>query len=326
MDGPEVCKSLRKTDSPSPTYIMLLTVKDGKDNLIRGLQAGADDYVTKPFDPEELRARIRVGQRIVDLQRKMIEQETAFYVQQLEQAVLDLQESRSRIVSVQEDLRRTIAEELHGHIQTQLVLMAFKISDIEDKIVSNPNEAQEDLSQLSDQLDNLRENEIRRISHRLHPSVIKLSLASGLRSLQDQFEGALDVNLSISDDLAELESGGGSEIDHQVRLCLYRVAEEALGNVMKHAEASSVSLRLWLETGPTRIALAVEDNGKGFVRAKQAKRSIGLVTMEDYVGALGGTLNIETASGRGTKVSAYVPLEIEKKNDLKSEELLSRQA
>jgi DNA-binding response OmpR family regulator len=69
---------------------MLLTVKGDKEDKIRGLQAGADDYLTKPFNSEELRVRIRVGQRIVRLQRQRIEFETRFYVRQLEEMVEEL--------------------------------------------------------------------------------------------------------------------------------------------------------------------------------------------------------------------------------------------
>ncbi len=71
-------------------YLMLLTVKGDKEDKIRGLQAGADDYLTKPFNSEELRVRIRVGQRIVRLQRQRIEFETRFYVRQLEEMVEEL--------------------------------------------------------------------------------------------------------------------------------------------------------------------------------------------------------------------------------------------
>lgn len=75
IDGDEICRKLRKTESGSATYIILLTARDGKDDIINGLEAGADDYLAKPFDNDELRARIAVGKRVIQLQSVLSEQE-----------------------------------------------------------------------------------------------------------------------------------------------------------------------------------------------------------------------------------------------------------
>ena len=61
MDGLEVCRRLRALVRPEPTYVIMLTAAEGKENIVTALESGADDFVTKPFDREELRARIRVG-------------------------------------------------------------------------------------------------------------------------------------------------------------------------------------------------------------------------------------------------------------------------
>jgi CheY-like chemotaxis protein len=68
IDGLEICRRARQRPSPQPLHIILLTARGQKEDVIKGLQAGADDYVTKPFDHEELRARVQVGVRIVELQ------------------------------------------------------------------------------------------------------------------------------------------------------------------------------------------------------------------------------------------------------------------
>ncbi|MEW6743053.1 MAG: response regulator transcription factor [Planctomycetota bacterium] len=68
MDGVELCRRVRKTLQESPPYLILLTAKTVADHVVEGLRAGANDYVTKPFRAEELRARIEVGQRVVELQ------------------------------------------------------------------------------------------------------------------------------------------------------------------------------------------------------------------------------------------------------------------
>src|SRR5262245_38732337 len=68
MEGVEVCRRVRALRKPEPPYLIVLTSKDGKENMVTALDSGADDHIAKPFDREELRARLRVGLRIVGLQ------------------------------------------------------------------------------------------------------------------------------------------------------------------------------------------------------------------------------------------------------------------
>ena len=72
MDGIELCRRIRSRDQSPYRYVLLLTAKDDKQDVITGLEAGADDYLTKPFDVDELRARVRAGKRILDLQAALI--------------------------------------------------------------------------------------------------------------------------------------------------------------------------------------------------------------------------------------------------------------
>ena len=71
IDGIEVCRRARAIQSPTPTYLILLTAKSDKADIVEGLEAGADDYVTKPFDRQELQSRISVGLRVSALQRNL---------------------------------------------------------------------------------------------------------------------------------------------------------------------------------------------------------------------------------------------------------------
>jgi len=73
LDGPGVCRAVRKRKDQSYVYMILLTSKEKKEDVVAGLESGADDYLTKPFDPEELKARLRTGMRILDLEDRLIE-------------------------------------------------------------------------------------------------------------------------------------------------------------------------------------------------------------------------------------------------------------
>lgn len=67
LDGIELCRRIRATSLRSPIYVILLTARASRQDLVAGLEAGADDYLTKPFEPDELRARLHVGQRTLGL-------------------------------------------------------------------------------------------------------------------------------------------------------------------------------------------------------------------------------------------------------------------
>lgn len=82
MDGIEICRRIRSGPKTRTNYLILLTARRGQEDKIRGLQSGADDYITKPFDREELRARVQVGFRVIELQHALAER-----VRELEQAL-----------------------------------------------------------------------------------------------------------------------------------------------------------------------------------------------------------------------------------------------
>ncbi|HEX8745704.1 MAG TPA: response regulator transcription factor [Pyrinomonadaceae bacterium] len=89
MDGLEVCRRAKQRASTRPFYVIMLTAKTLPKEVVTGLEAGADDYLTKPFDSSELRARIRVGARIIELQ------------QSLAMRVAELEEALSRVKQLQ---------------------------------------------------------------------------------------------------------------------------------------------------------------------------------------------------------------------------------
>jgi DNA-binding response OmpR family regulator len=89
MDGPEVCRRVRAELPFANMYLVLLTARESRGDLVIGLNAGADDYVTKPFDTEELRARVQVGVRVLTLQKSLAER-----VDELQQALTNVKQLR----------------------------------------------------------------------------------------------------------------------------------------------------------------------------------------------------------------------------------------
>ncbi len=75
MDGPTLCRKLREQDRKDPLYLILLTARGERDDIVHGLEAGADDYIAKPYDHQELQARVHVGCRMITLQNELRERE-----------------------------------------------------------------------------------------------------------------------------------------------------------------------------------------------------------------------------------------------------------
>ncbi|OEU67751.1 MAG: hypothetical protein BA863_12830 [Desulfovibrio sp. S3730MH75] len=73
MDGLELCQKVRSSDLPDYIYIIIITSKDKKEDIIKGLEAGADDYITKPINPNELQARLKAGERVIQLEKRQKE-------------------------------------------------------------------------------------------------------------------------------------------------------------------------------------------------------------------------------------------------------------
>lgn len=73
VDGLDICRRIRAAMPNAPSYIILVSARGGLANVVQGLEAGADDYLTKPFDPRELRARLHVGVRVVQLQKALLD-------------------------------------------------------------------------------------------------------------------------------------------------------------------------------------------------------------------------------------------------------------
>jgi phosphoserine phosphatase RsbU/P len=89
LDGPEVCRRVRRELPLANMYLMLLTARESRGDLVAGLDAGADDYITKPFDAEELRARVQVGVRVLTLQKSLAER-----VEELQAALSNVKQLR----------------------------------------------------------------------------------------------------------------------------------------------------------------------------------------------------------------------------------------
>jgi len=110
MDGLEVCRLIRKGESSNPPYVIMLTGKGEKSDIVQGLDAGANDYICKPYDNEELLARIRVGRRMVELQAALVEARDAMEHQARHDALTGIFNRRAILETLEREISRARRE------------------------------------------------------------------------------------------------------------------------------------------------------------------------------------------------------------------------
>jgi DNA-binding response OmpR family regulator len=115
MDGPEVVRRLRELGKKAYTYTLLVTARNGKSDVVEGLSAGADDFVSKPVDPEELKARLRTGERIVALEKSLQSK-----VRELEEAAEHVRELQGMIPICMHCKRIRNQEQLWERVETYI--------------------------------------------------------------------------------------------------------------------------------------------------------------------------------------------------------------
>jgi signal transduction histidine kinase len=228
-----------------------------------------------------------------------------------------VRESRERMVRADEEAKRAIAGELHGTVQTKLYAIWMKLGMTTDKVTDEAIKAE--LETLAEDVDQIREEDIRQLSHRLHPSIVRVSAAAGLRSLRDFYESLIPVELEIGDEAAALEEGGISVIPEEPRLAVYRITELALTNAARHAKASLVTVGWNYGQQAQELVLSVVDDGVGFDSSTNSgdseSNSLGLVTMNDFADALGDACHISSKSGEGTRVEVRFPFSTDESDD-----------
>ncbi len=226
----------------------------------------------------------------------------------LRQRAEELERSRERIVVAEERTRREIAELLHSRIQARLLVATHRLWECRAILSQDPAKAAALLGELTDEFDRIREEDVRQVSHLLHPSVIRIGLLPALQQLAEDFEPQLRVTVTAGVRVTELDHPARNALPEPLRLAVYRFVDEALANVARHAgvDAALVTVDFDGALEPA-LCVTVRDEGPGF-DVSVAHAGIGLRSMQDRVEQLRGTLAIASAPGSGTTLTARLPL------------------
>lgn len=248
----------------------------------------------------EERVEARVGELKQTNERLQVE------VGQRRKAEEELHRSRYRMASAEEGLRKGIAEMLHGKVQTSLLVAWHRLGECEALLDKNPAEARALLLEIREELDRIREREVREASHSLHPSVIRVGLLPAVRTLLESFEGEFKVSLDAAEEVVRLDDVLTNRIPEPVRLVAYRVLQEGLSNIRRHSGAKSLAVFLGL-TPEGELIVTVMDDGHGFDVEKTGP-GLGLSSIADRVAVAGGIWEVRSTPGGGTALSVKLPL------------------
>jgi signal transduction histidine kinase len=203
-----------------------------------------------------------------------------------------------RVVEGQELERRRLARELHDETGQALTSILLGLKRVEE--ATSREEARELAAGLREQIVKTLQS-VRRLAVELRPQALDdFGLVPALERLAEAFTEGSGISVDVQ---ANLDSG---RLPGEIETALYRIVQEALTNVAKHAGATRVSVVVTRREG--LVMAVVEDDGQGFGAGGGEGGGLGLVGMKERVGLLGGRLAIESTEGAGTTIVAEVPL------------------
>ena len=203
-----------------------------------------------------------------------------------------------RVVEAQELERKRLARELHDETGQALTSILLGLKSLEQAIGSE--EAREGVESLRGLVVSTLQD-VRRLAVELRPSALDdFGLGPALERLVDTHRQDASVEVDLEVRLK------GERLPSEVETTLYRIVQEALTNVAKHADATRISILLMRKD--EAAVLVVEDDGKGFDLGEIRPEGLGIAGMRERVGLLGGQLRLEGAPGKGTTLAVEVPL------------------
>ncbi len=224
------------------------------------------------------------------------------------------------ILQAQEDERRRISLELHDEtgqnltallVHTELLHQSLQVLPDTSVTENTRKHIEEGLQQLTKLTQKTLEN-IRVLAQQLRPSVLDdLGLLAAFRWLAADSAERLHLTVDLHIDGMK---NGGRNLPRDYETALFRIAQESLTNIARHAQTHDATLTLKQDS--MQITLQIQDRGCGY-NPEQHHRSMGLFSMRERATMLGGTLTLDTHPDQGTTVQATLPLQLKQKNDAK---------
>jgi signal transduction histidine kinase len=230
--------------------------------------------------------------------------ENVHLLEQMAWARMQLRQLTGRVVQVQEEERRRIARELHDEVGQTLTGLKLNLAALEAFLPDQPTTLHEQLADSRALLESMME-EIRGLALELRPAALDdLGLVPALRDYVGGFIKRTSLNVT-----SDMDATIG-RLPEQMETALYRIIQEAMTNIVRHAAARHV--QVILRPNGDEVYACVADDGRGFdttrrLKAAVAEGRMGLLGIQERVALLGGRVKITAAPGNGTRVEIYLP-------------------
>ena len=212
----------------------------------------------------------------------------------------EIQALSARLINAQEEERARVARELHDDLSQRIAALSLGISNLKRAIPLEQEGAHAQSERLQDKVIQLSEN-VRRMSHQLHPAVLEYSgLAAALRAYCSEFDALTGIRVLLS------TSGSFEDLPAETAVCLYRISQEALQNVAKHAGVGEAVVTLCRKENS--ISLTIADEGVGMELDTGANfGGLGLVSIKERTRLVNGTMELRSIPNEGTTITVCVP-------------------
>jgi len=211
----------------------------------------------------------------------------------------------AKVISAQEDERKRIARELHDETGQTLTSMLVSLKVAEDSIDSP--EARNKITELRSLTSTALER-VHEMATELRPSILDdMGLVAAIKRYIEDY--SINMNIKVDSHISGFED---RRLSPEIETTVYRIIQEALTNIIKHAEAHNVSVVMRL--ADASLTATVEDDGKGFnnkrAPAQENGNNLGIFGMNERASLVGGTLTIESAEKAGTTIFLQIPLDL----------------
>jgi PAS domain S-box-containing protein len=212
----------------------------------------------------------------------------------------ELRDLSGRLIDAHEQERRRLARELHDDVGQRLALMAMDVGALRERLGGVPDDLRDALMRMASEITAIG-SQLHAFSHDLHPARLEqIGLTASIRTICEEISAARGMTIDFS--TGEVPDG----LPLQIAVCLYRIVQEALHNVVKHSRSTRASVIL--SATPAAVTLRVLDEGIGFNPDDGRKGTLGLVSMRERARMMRGDFAVTSGTGKGTTIDVRVPL------------------
>ncbi|MBI3526286.1 MAG: response regulator [Betaproteobacteria bacterium] len=304
LDGFETAKLIRGRERSQHTPIIFLTGADEDlRSMFHGYEVGAVDYILKPPIPEALKSKVSVFVEL-DNKNSVLTQEIAerkYAEERLKKSEENLRALAARLQLVREEERVRISREIHDELGQALTGLKMEINAVMNQLPRDEMNLAAKVEPALGQIDGIIQI-VRRIASGLRPVVLdQLGLTAAIEWQTKEFLKRTGIRCELS------LSGEVPALDQERSTAAFRIFQELLTNVARHARATRVEIEMRLESDT--LILSVNDNGKGIASTLvQSPKSLGLLGMRERILPFGGSMEIVGSRNKGTRAKISIPL------------------